>query len=143
MLSCLSCLSVILVYCGQTVRWIKMKLRMQVGLGRGHSMGTQFPRRPPIFRSSPTDDLVDSVGRYYDTSAFCCVASWQQSEKVEHGYTTTNLTLSNDIKIVSVFPRLHGEFGHSNSDVESLDRQSHRQKTQRFWPPRRRVKSEP
>jgi len=37
-LSCpvLSCLSVMLVYCGQTVGWIKMKLGMQVGLGHGH-----------------------------------------------------------------------------------------------------------
>jgi len=35
---CLSCvvLSVTLVYCGQTVRWIKIKLSMQVGLGPGH-----------------------------------------------------------------------------------------------------------
>jgi len=32
----LSCLSVTLVYCGQTVGWIKMKLCMQVGLGLGH-----------------------------------------------------------------------------------------------------------
>ena len=32
-LSCLSVLSVTLVYCGQTVGWIKMKLGMQVGLG--------------------------------------------------------------------------------------------------------------
>ena len=30
---CLSVLSVTLVYCGQTVGWIKMKLGMQVGLG--------------------------------------------------------------------------------------------------------------
>ena len=29
-------LSVTLVYCGQTVGWIKMKLGMQVGLGPGH-----------------------------------------------------------------------------------------------------------
>ena len=33
---CLSCLSVTLVYCGQTVEWIKMKLGMQVGLDPGH-----------------------------------------------------------------------------------------------------------
>jgi len=30
------CLSLTLVYCGQTVRLIKMKLGMQVGLGPGH-----------------------------------------------------------------------------------------------------------
>jgi len=29
---CLSCLSVTLVYCGQTVGWIKMPLGMEVGL---------------------------------------------------------------------------------------------------------------
>ena len=39
---CLSCLTVTLVHCGQTVRWIKMKLDMQVGLGPSH-MGTHFP----------------------------------------------------------------------------------------------------
>jgi len=33
---CLSCLSVTLVYCGQTVGRIKMKLGMQIGLGPGH-----------------------------------------------------------------------------------------------------------
>jgi len=32
----LSCLSVMLVYCGQTVGWIKMKLDTEVGLGPGH-----------------------------------------------------------------------------------------------------------
>jgi len=32
---CLSCLSVTLVYCGQTFRWIKMKLGMEVGLDPG------------------------------------------------------------------------------------------------------------
>jgi len=32
----LSCLSVTLVYCGQAVGWIKMKLGMQAGLGTGH-----------------------------------------------------------------------------------------------------------
>jgi len=35
-LLCLFCLSVTLVYCGQTVGWMKMKLGMQVGLGPGH-----------------------------------------------------------------------------------------------------------
>jgi len=35
-LSCLSVLSVTLVYCGQTVGWIKMKLGMEVVLSSGH-----------------------------------------------------------------------------------------------------------
>jgi len=33
---CLSRLSVTLVYCGQVVGWIKIKLGIQVGLGPGH-----------------------------------------------------------------------------------------------------------
>jgi len=33
---CLSCLSVMLVYCGQTVGWLKMKLGTEVGLGLGN-----------------------------------------------------------------------------------------------------------
>jgi len=37
----------------------------------------------------------------------------------------------------------HGEIGHTNSDVQKRDGQTDRQKTQRFWLPRRRVKSEP
>jgi len=36
------------------------------------------------------------------TSAFCGVASWWQSKKVEDECTTTTLALSNGIKIVSV-----------------------------------------
>jgi len=35
-MSVLSCLSVTLVYCGQTVRWIKIKPGLQVGLSPGH-----------------------------------------------------------------------------------------------------------
>jgi len=54
---CLSCLSVTLVYCGQTVGRIRMKLGMQVGLGPGHIVlggdpSATLPKRhipPPIF----------------------------------------------------------------------------------------------
>ena len=35
-LSCLSCLPVTLVYCSQTVGWIRMPLGTEVGLGPGH-----------------------------------------------------------------------------------------------------------
>jgi len=55
-LSVLSCLvlSVTLVYCGQTVGWIKVKLGVQVGLGPNHNkMGNHLPSpkgtQPPIF----------------------------------------------------------------------------------------------
>jgi len=46
---CLSCpvLSVMLVYCGQTVGWIKMKLGTQVGLGPGHIVLDGDPAPPP------------------------------------------------------------------------------------------------
>jgi len=53
----LSCLSVTLVYCGQTVGWLKMKLGMQVGLGPGHIVLDRDPAplhkkgtEPPNFR---------------------------------------------------------------------------------------------
>ena len=61
------------------------------------------------------------------TLAFSGVANWQQSEKVDHGCTTTNLLLSNGIKIVSVLQRLHGEIGRTNSDVQKRDEQTDRQ----------------
>ena len=44
---CLSILSVTLVYSGQTVGWIKMKLGMQVGLGPGHILLDGDPAPPP------------------------------------------------------------------------------------------------
>jgi len=45
---CLSCLFVTLVYCGQTVGWIKVKLGMQVDLGPGHVVldGDPAPSAP-------------------------------------------------------------------------------------------------
>jgi len=52
-LSCLSSLSLTLVYRGQTVGWLKMKLGMQVGLGLGHIVLYGYPppkgAQPPIF----------------------------------------------------------------------------------------------
>jgi len=36
-----------LVYCGQTVGWIKMKLGIQVGLGPGHIVLDGDPAPPP------------------------------------------------------------------------------------------------
>ena len=61
-------------------------------------------------------------------SAFSGVANRQQSEKVEHRCTTsTNLPLSNGIKIVSVFQRLHGESGRTISDVQTRDGQTDKQ----------------
>jgi len=51
---CLSSLSVTLVYCGQTVGWIKMKLGMRIGLDPGHSELDGDPAAaPPKGHSSP------------------------------------------------------------------------------------------
>jgi len=46
-LSCPVCLSVTLVYCGQTVGWMKMKLGTGVGLGLGHIVLDADPAPPP------------------------------------------------------------------------------------------------
>ena len=52
----LSCLSITLVYCGQTVGWIKIKLGMHIGLGPSHIVleggPAPLPKKgaePPIF----------------------------------------------------------------------------------------------
>ena len=44
---CLSVLSVTLVYCGQTVGWIKTKLAIRIGLGPGHIFLGGEPAPPP------------------------------------------------------------------------------------------------
>jgi len=44
---CLSVLSVTLVYCGQTIGWIKMALGTQVGLGPGHIVQDEDPAPLP------------------------------------------------------------------------------------------------
>jgi len=46
-LSCLSVLSVTLVYCGQTVGTTKLKLSVQVGLGPGHTVLDGDPAPSP------------------------------------------------------------------------------------------------
>jgi len=43
---CLSVLSVMLVYCRQMIGWIKMKLGIQLGVGRGHIVLDGDPATP-------------------------------------------------------------------------------------------------
>jgi len=52
-LSVLSALSVTLVYCGQTVGWIKMKLGVEVGLRPGHIVLDGDPAPPPKSGTDP------------------------------------------------------------------------------------------
>ena len=58
------------------------------------------------------------------TLAFSGVTNWQQSDKVEHVCTTTNLPLSNGIKIVSVLERLYGKIRCTISDIQKCDGQT-------------------
>jgi len=55
------CLSMTLVYCGQTVGWIKMKLGIQVGLGPGHIAidedSTPLVERSTAVSSPPTFEI--------------------------------------------------------------------------------------
>jgi len=56
---CLSCLSVTLVYCVQTVGWIKMKLGTEVGLGPGDNVLDGDPA--PHKKGHSTPDFSASV----------------------------------------------------------------------------------
>jgi len=69
----------------------------------------------------PLEAKKKQILPFFGLLAYCGVASWQQSEKVEHRCTTTNLPLFNGIKIVSVLQRLHGKIGHTISGVQKHD----------------------
>ena len=79
------------------------------------------------FILSPSDGDKNTIFAVFWTSAFSGVANWQKPEKVEHVCTTTNLTLSNGTKTVSVLQHLHGEIGRTISDVQKRDGQTDRQ----------------
>jgi len=66
---CLSVLSVTLVYCGQTVGRIKMKLGMQVGLGTGHIVLGGDTAAPPQRGTAPPPQFSAHI---------CCgqMAAW-------------------------------------------------------------------
>ena len=72
------------------------------------------------------------------------VANWQQSETVEHGtqlQTFPYPTVSKSFLCSHAFMAKSG--AQSLTPKSVTNRQTDKQKTQRFWPPRRRVKSEP
>ena len=83
------------------------------------------------------------------TSTFSDVASWQQSEKIDHGCTTTNLRLQTFSYPTVSKPFLYSNAFMAKSGAQSMtftsvtNKQGRQTKTQRFWLPRRRVKSEP
>ena len=64
-LSCLSVMSVTLVYCGQTVGWVKMPLGMVVGLSPGHIVLDGQPALSPKEHSPhflPISVVVKAAG---------------------------------------------------------------------------------
>jgi len=74
--------------------------------------------------------------------------SWRQSEKVEHGAQTQTFpypTASKSFLCSNAFMATSGAQSLTFKSVtnKQTNIQTNRQKTQRFWPPRRRVKSEP
>jgi len=54
----LSVLSAMLVYCGQMVGWIKMKLGMEVGLCPGHTVLDWDPAPPPQRGIAPSPNFM-------------------------------------------------------------------------------------
>jgi len=58
-LSVLSCLSVMLVCCGQTAGWIKMKLGTELGLDQGKIMLGGDPAPPFTLKGAQSPGLLD------------------------------------------------------------------------------------
>jgi len=63
--SCLSHLSVTLVCCGQTVRWIKIKLGTEVGLGPGHVVLGGHPTPSKWARLLWPNSWIDQDATWY------------------------------------------------------------------------------
>ena len=70
---CPLCLSVTLVYCGQMVGWIKMKLGVQVGLGPGHIVLDWDPAELPLPQKGAKPPLRPQFSAH-----ICCgqMAGW-------------------------------------------------------------------
>ena len=68
---CLSvCLSVTLVYCGQTVEWIKMPIGAEVGIGPGDTVLDGDPAAPAErSRAAPTFRLMHILAKRSPISA--------------------------------------------------------------------------
>jgi len=60
---CLSVLSVTLVYCGQTVGWIRMPLGMEVGLSQDHTVLDLDPAPTERATVAPTFRPVSVVAK--------------------------------------------------------------------------------
>jgi len=90
-LSCLFVVSVTLVYCGQTVGRIKMKLGMQVGLGPGHIVSDGDPAHPPQRGTAPPPQFSAHI---------CCgqMAGWiKMVLGMEVGLSSGHFVLDGDL----------------------------------------------
>jgi len=65
---CLFCLSITVMYCGQTVGWIKMKLGTEVGLVPDHIVSDGDPASPPPRGSAPNFQPMSVVAKRLDGS---------------------------------------------------------------------------
>ena len=65
---CLSCLSVTLMYCGQTVGWIKMPLGMRVGIGPSDIVLDGDPSPLPKKGRAPNLQPVSTIAKRLDGS---------------------------------------------------------------------------
>ena len=80
-MSCPICLSVTLVYCGQTVGLIKMNLGMEVGLGPGHILLDGDPvspekgHNPQFLGHRLGDDLIDLLFEVVSVRTSVCTST--------------------------------------------------------------------
>ena len=70
-LSCLSCLSVTLVYYGETVGWITLKLGTEVVLGPGHIVLDGDPATPNQRGTFPQFSVLVSCGQTVAHLSYC------------------------------------------------------------------------
>ena len=89
----LSVLSETLVYCGQTVGWIKIKLGMQVSLCPCHTVLDGDPATPPQRGTAPNFRPIPIVAKWLDGSSATwrirlnrpCAAAMRPYVKLERG----------------------------------------------------------
>jgi len=78
---CLFCLSIILMYCGRTIGWIKMKLDVQVGINHGHIVSDGDQRPLPQRGAGPNFRLIYG---WMDQDATCRKVGLDPSDIVLH-----------------------------------------------------------
>jgi len=83
-------LSATLVYCGQTLGWIKMKLGMQVGLGPGHIVLDGDPAPPSPKGHSPKFSVHIRCRQWLDGLTCHSVWRWAFVLDVDPAYPSPN-----------------------------------------------------